>query len=105
MSPALGPVSVLPGPGQEPAFGFNGDGASPATRELLDAEVRRLLDEAARHAEEVLTGHRSNLDALVAALLDAETLDADEAYGAAGLPRRDRGEAAVVDLTGKPVGA
>jgi cell division protease FtsH len=105
MSPALGPVSVLPGPGQEPAFGFNGDGASPATRELLDAEVRRLLDEAARHAEEVLTGHRSNLDALVAALLDAETLDADEAYRAAGLPRRDRGEAAVVDLTGKPVGA
>ena len=91
MSPAIGPMSVLPGPGQEPVFGFDGHGPAPATRELLDAEVRRLLDEAASAAEQTLSEHRSNLDALVEALLKAETLDADEAYRAAGIPRR-RGE-------------
>jgi cell division protease FtsH len=88
MSPVIGPVSVLPGPGQEPVFGFDGTGPAPATRELLDAEVRRLLDEAATEAEQILSVHRSNLDALVEALLEAETLDADEAYRAAGIPRR-----------------
>jgi cell division protease FtsH len=69
-------------------FGFDGTGPAPATRELLDAEVRRLLDEAATEAEQILSVHRSNLDALVEALLEAETLDADEAYRAAGIPRR-----------------
>jgi cell division protease FtsH len=88
MSPVIGPVSVLPGPGQEPVFGFDGTGPAPAIRELLDAEVRRLLDEAATEAEQILSVHRSNLDALVEALLEAETLDADEAYRAAGIPRR-----------------
>jgi cell division protease FtsH len=87
MSPAVGPVSVLPGPGQETPFGFDGNGPSPATRELLDAEVRRLLDEAAKHAEQVLSEHRVNLDTLVEALLESETLDADDAYRAAGIPR------------------
>jgi len=88
MSPAIGPMSVLPGPGQEAVFGFDGNGPAPATRELLDAEVRRLLDEAATAAEQTLSQHRSNLDALVEALLRVETLDADEAYRAAGIPRR-----------------
>ena len=87
MSAAVGPVSVLPGPGQEPMFGFDGNSPAPATRELVDAEVRRLLDDAANQAKQTLTEHRSNLDALVDALLKAETLDADEAYHAAGVPR------------------
>ncbi len=43
MSPAIGPVSVLPPPGQEQPFGV--DGAAPATKELVDREVRRLLDD------------------------------------------------------------
>jgi hypothetical protein len=34
-----------------------------------------------------LSAHRSNLDELVAALLDRETLDQVEAYRAAGLPQ------------------
>ncbi len=87
MSPAIGPVSVLAGPGQELPFGFDANGPAPATQELLDAEVRRLLDEAAKHAEQVLSEHRSNLDSLVEALLEAETLDADAAYRAAGIAR------------------
>jgi cell division protease FtsH len=87
MSPAIGPVSVLPGPGQETPFGLGPNGPSPATQELIDAEIRRLLDEAAKQAEHVLSQHRSNLDSLVEALLEAETLDADAAYRAAGLAR------------------
>jgi len=87
MSPAIGPVSVLPGPGQETPFGLDPNGPSPATQELLDSEVRRLLDEAAKHAEQVLSEHRPNLDALVEALLETETLDAEAAYSAAGIAR------------------
>jgi cell division protease FtsH len=87
MSPAIGPVSVLPGPGQETPFGLDPNGPSPATQELIDGEIRRLLDEAAKHAEQVLSEHRPNLDSLVEALLEAETLDADAAYRAAGIDR------------------
>ena len=43
MSPAVGPVSVLPPPGQEQPFG--GDGVAPATKELVDEEVRRLVED------------------------------------------------------------
>jgi cell division protease FtsH len=35
----------------------------------------------------VLSEHRVNLDTLVEALLESETLDADDAYRAAGIPR------------------
>ncbi len=87
MSPAVGPVSVLPGPGEQPAFGFDGNQAAPATRELIDAEVRRLLEEGAERARQTLADHRAKLDSLVEALLAAETLDADDAYRAAGIPK------------------
>ena len=36
---------------------------------------------------ELLREHRANLDSLVAALLEHETLDEADAYAAAGLPR------------------
>ena len=87
MSPAVGPVSVLPGPGQQPTFGFDGTEPAPATLELVDAEVRRLLDEGGGHARRTLAEHRDQLDSLVEALLAAETLDADQAYRAAGVSR------------------
>src|SRR5205085_3624144 len=87
MSSAVGPVSVLPGPGEQPSFGFDGNGPSPATRELVDAEVRRLLEEGNERARRTLAENRPRLDSLVEALLAAETLDADEAYRAAGIPR------------------
>jgi cell division protease FtsH len=37
----------------------------------------------------VLERHREQLDRVAAALLEKETLDEVEAYGAAGLPTRD----------------
>jgi len=98
MSQAVGPVSVLPGPGEQPLFGNDGNQAAPATRELVDAEIRRLLDEGHQLARRVLTEHRANLDSLVQALLAAETLDAGEAYRAAGMisPERERERVAEV---------
>ena len=85
MSPAVGPVSVLPPPDQEPLFGA--DGVSPSTRELVDTEVRRILDECYAQAVETLRGHRAQLDRLASVLLDRETLAEDEAYAAAGVAR------------------
>ena len=67
---------LLPGAGE----------SSQATQELVDEEVRRLIDTAHREITDLLTAHREQLDSLTAALLDAETLDGIDAYRAAGLP-------------------
>ena len=90
MSPAIGPVTMLPPPGQE-QFGFDGSGPAPGTREIVDSEVRRIIDECYSDALATLRAHRGNLDRLAERLLDAETLDEDAAYEAAGLPRAPDG--------------
>ncbi len=95
MSPALGPVSLLPGPSHQPTFGFDAEEPAPATLELLDAEVRRLMDEGDERARRILAEHRAQLDNLVQALLAAETLDAAEAYKAAGIPLSPDGNGSV----------
>ena len=92
MSPAVGPVTVLPPPGQEQPFGL--DGIAPATRELVDTEVRRLVDDCYAEAVETLRSNRERLDRLAHTLLQRETLDEDEAYAAAGVTR-DTAPAAV----------
>jgi cell division protease FtsH len=86
MSESVGPVSVLPNPQQEQSVFGDPNGPSPATRQLIDDEVRRILDDAAIAAEDLLRRERSRLEQLAEALLDAETLDAVDAYAAAGLP-------------------
>jgi cell division protease FtsH len=59
-------------------------GASEGTRQLVDAEVRRLIDECYSVALGLLHDNRDRLDKLAEALLERETLDGDEAYVAAG---------------------
>ncbi|WNV75250.1 ATP-dependent zinc metalloprotease FtsH [Geodermatophilus sp. DSM 44513] len=98
MSEAVGPVSVLPDPRTEQPMALDGNGPAPATRELVDAEVRRILDECYVQAHDTLVEHRDRLERLASALLTAETLDADQAYEAAGLPKRQ-----TVDDTLAPV--
>jgi cell division protease FtsH len=85
MSPVVGPVSVLPPAGQEQPFGV--DGVAPATKELVDGEVRRLIDDCYGTAVETLRSNRERLDALAHALVERETLGEDEAYAAAGITR------------------
>ncbi len=85
MSDAIGPIAVIP----SDAMGFLLPGVketSEATAELIDAEIRRIVDEAHHEATELLSGHREQLESLTRALLAAETLDTADAYAAAGLP-------------------
>ncbi|MFD0522849.1 ATP-dependent zinc metalloprotease FtsH [Paractinoplanes durhamensis] len=88
MSDAIGPVTVLPPPGQESPLGL--DGVAPATKELVDAEVRKIVDECYADALRLLREHRTQLNQLAGKLLQSETLDEDDAYAAAGI---DRGNA------------
>ena len=83
MSPAIGPVSVLPSSGQESPYGL--DGVAPATKELVDTEARKIMEECYGQAVTTLRDHRDRLDRLAHALLERETLDEDEAYAAAGV--------------------
>jgi cell division protease FtsH len=85
MSDEIGLVSVLPEPGE--AVFPGADGASDATKELVDREVRRIVDDCYARAVEQLTANRERLDALAAALLEKETLDEGDAYRAAGFER------------------
>jgi cell division protease FtsH len=102
MSDAVGPVSVLPRPGQPDIPGTHGV-ASEGTRQLVDAEVRRLIDECYSVALGTLHDNRDRLDRLAEALLERETLDGDEAYQAAGfITPNGRSRAAAGGAGGAP---
>lgn len=83
MSEAIGPVTVI----DENRDPFGRPEISPSTQELIDSEVRRIVDECYDGAIDTLKEHRHQLDALAAALLDKETLEEIEAYNIAGIPR------------------
>jgi cell division protease FtsH len=88
MSDAVGKVSVLPRPEEEPML-FPGAGhASDRTLELVDAEVRRIVDECYQHALDQLRENRERLDTLADALVEHETLDEADIYRIAGIERR-----------------
>jgi cell division protease FtsH len=93
MSDAIGPITVLPKPGQEQTI-FDAGGPAPATRELVDGEVRHIVEDCYAAAIDTLRENRSNLDRLALRLVDAETLDEAEAYLAAGLPAQPPSERA-----------
>jgi cell division protease FtsH len=86
MSPAIGPVAVLPRDGAGPLLPGATE-ASPHTQQLVDDEVRRIVDEAHREVLELLRENRGKLNSLATALLEHETLDEEDAYAAAGVPR------------------
>jgi cell division protease FtsH len=87
MSEKLGPVAVLPSDGSS-QFLPGASEVSPQTQWLIDEEVRRVIDEAHAEVTQLLSDHRGQLDSLTHALLEAETLDAVDAYAAAGTPMR-----------------
>ena len=53
------------------------------TQQLIDEEVRRIVEEAHEEVVALLRENRDKLDSLAQALLEHETLDEDEAYAAA----------------------
>jgi cell division protease FtsH len=88
MSEAIGPVSVLPGPNDQPLLFPGSPGqTSPHTQQLVDDEVRRIVDECYVEAVRQLRENRHRLDALAHALLERETLDEADAYAVAGVAR------------------
>ena len=86
MSEKVGFVTVAPQQGQSPLLP-GADPVSSATQELVDTEVRRIVDEELDATRELVAAHRERLDRLVEALLEHETLDELDAYAAAGIDR------------------
>jgi cell division protease FtsH len=95
MSDEVGPIAVTDGrqdgvllPGAIPA--------SEPTQELVDREVRRIVDTAEDEVIELLERERDRLEALATTLLDRETLDQPDAYEVAGveLPQDEAAEEA-----------
>jgi len=80
MSDAIGPMSV----GDQQHEIFLGRelsqrrDVSEQTARLVDSEVKRILDSAYASAERVLTSNRALADEIANALLERETLDADD---------------------------
>jgi cell division protease FtsH len=90
MSDRLGMVQLAPpeNPFLEAPAGLGG-GEKPfgeRTAELIDSEVQRIIRECHDEAKALLQANRQRLDALVAALLERETLDQEEILRVTGLP-------------------
>jgi cell division protease FtsH len=85
MSPAIGPIAVIPSDAQGPLLPGASE-VSQETQRTVDEEVRRIVNDAHREVTQLLTEHREKLDSLTERLLEKETLDQDEAYEAAGVP-------------------
>ncbi|MFF4042041.1 ATP-dependent zinc metalloprotease FtsH [Streptomyces sp. NPDC001816] len=83
MSERVGRLSALPSDAQQ-AYGLS---AAPQTLDVIDAEMRRIVDECYEEACRKLRDHRGQLDALAQALLENETLEEADAYRIAGITR------------------
>ncbi len=84
MSEAIGPIAVIPSDSQGPLLPGVSE-VSQATQQLIDSEIRRIVDDAYEEVRRLLGENREKLDSLTLRLLEAETLDMDDAYAAAGL--------------------
>lgn len=82
MSDRIGFVSVLPQDGES---WWSADQPSEHTRQLVDDEIRTIIDEAHDDVTRLLADNRARLDALAEALIREETLDEADAYAAAGV--------------------
>jgi cell division protease FtsH len=102
MSDKLGPRTLIPRDGQGPLLTRAGE-ASPQTQWLIDEEVRRIVDHAHGDVMQLLVHHREQLDSLTHALLEAETLDAGDAYAAATVPLSSAELRVAVDAEALPV--
>ncbi|MFM9443471.1 ATP-dependent zinc metalloprotease FtsH [Streptomyces acidiscabies] len=83
MSERVGRLSALPNDAQS-AYGL---AAAPQTLDVIDGEMRRIVDECYDEACRKLVEHRGQLDALAEALLESETLEEADAYRVAGITR------------------
>jgi cell division protease FtsH len=93
MSEKLGPISFVAREDEGLPPAFQHQPYSETTSELIDAEVRAIVDASHHEAERLLGAHRDKLDGLARALLKADSLDAKEVREATGLTEpNDRNE-------------
>ena len=97
MSEVVGPMAVAERPelgmlGHELAQRYE---VSQHTAELVDGEVRRIIQEAAARAAELIRANRATLDALASALLEHETLERAEVEAIVARGREQSGVASV----------
>jgi len=78
MGAELGPINYGPGTGQEMYYPKMTTDYSEKTAELIDKEVKALIDKAYAEAEELLGANRDKIEALAAALLKYETLNDED---------------------------
>ncbi|MCL4366229.1 ATP-dependent zinc metalloprotease FtsH [Patescibacteria group bacterium] len=76
---SLGPLSVSP----RPMFGTwrgmdEGSELSPKLHDAVDVEIKKIIDSSYKNAQDLLRKHKTKLDAVAKALLEKETLEADE---------------------------
>ncbi len=90
MSDALGTM-VYAGSEQDSFFGnMSSKTISEATQQKVDAEIRRILDEQYAIARKLLETNKDKVEAMTAALMEYETIDADQINDImAGLPVRE----------------
>jgi cell division protease FtsH len=84
MSDAVGPVAVADGRQGGPLLPGVQE-VSEHTQQLIDDEVRRIVDDAEHDVILLLERERGRLEALARALLERETLDQADAYEIAGV--------------------
>lgn len=76
---SLGPININP----RPMFGIwrgmeEGSEVSPKMHDAIDLEVKRIMDSCYKEAQTLLKKHRAKLDKVAGALLEKETLEAEE---------------------------
>jgi cell division protease FtsH len=76
MSDALG--TMVYADDKDSGFGLQNKTISEATQQKVDAEIRRILDEQYAVAHRILEDKRSVVEAMAAALLEWETIDAEQ---------------------------
>jgi len=102
MSKTIGPLAVASADGRGPYYP-GGSEVSERTQELIDEEMRRIVEEAHQEVTKLLQTNRAKLDSLAEALLEHETLDEDDAYAAADVernPDEGKGELSAAARTG-----
>jgi cell division protease FtsH len=102
MSEKLGPISFVAPQDEGLPPAFQHQPYSESTSELIDAEVRRIVEECHREADRLLGANRDKLEALARALLKAESLNAKEIREITGLgvDIHDNGPAVTATLPG-----
>lgn len=101
MSPELGNISFYDSTGQAD-YGFTKP-FSEKTAEIIDKEVRRMVEEAYARAKQIISDHRSQMEELAGQLFDKEVLfreDLERIYG----PREGEAEAkdALAEVSANP---